>query len=266
MDSMMIIYKATNKINKMSYIGQTVKNLNRRIQQHANDAKRCNQFFYRALRKYGMNNFNWSIIKKCENIQELNIWEKYYILFFNTKKPYGYNLTDGGQNGAPFKGHKHSEETKNIIKKRLREIYSTPEIREKISNALKGRKHSISRNKKNGDVRRGKTFIELYGEERAKIFKKKLSDFRKGKPGKKHNEMTKNKIRVASRKWHKEHPNNNGLIGKNHPLQGKGGTFLGKYHSEEAKKKIREKRKQWFRQNPGVYDGPKNPNWRQDNV
>lgn len=260
----MIIYKATNKINKKSYIGQTVKSLNRRIQEHGNESKRCSYFFCKALRKYGLNNFDWAVIKECKNREELNIWEKYYILFFNTKKPYGYNLTDGGWNGAPFKGHKHSDETKNRIKKRIREIYSTPEVREKISNALKGHKFSASRNKKMGDFRRGKTFIELYGEEKAKEFKKKLSDARKGKPGKMHSETTKNKIGKASRKWHKENPDI--LKGQNHPLWGTKGTFLGRHHSEDTKKKISEKRKQWFRQNPGVYDGPKNPNWGQDNA
>lgn len=263
---MMIIYKATNKINKMSYIGQTVKNLNRRIQQHANDAKRYDYFFCKALRKYGLNNFDWVVIKECKNREELNIWEKYYILFFNTKKPYGYNLTDGGWNGAPFKGHKHSDEAKNRIKKRIREIYSTREVREKILNALKGRKHSASQNKKNGDFRRGKTFMELYGEEKAREFRKKISDAKKGKPTKRHSEITKNKIGEASRKWHKENPNNNGLIGKNHPLWKKGGTFLGKHHSEDAKNRMSEKRKEWFRQHSGVYDGSKNPNWRQYNA
>lgn len=248
----------------MIYIGQTVKALNRRIQQHTNDAKRYDYFFHRALRKYGLNNFDWLVIKECENIQELNIWEKYYILFFNTKKPHGYNLTDGGQNGAPFKGHKHSDETKNRIKKRIREIYSTPEVREKISSTLKGRKFSASRNLKIGNFRRGKTFIELYGEMRAKEFRKKISDAKKGKLGKKHSEKTKNKIGEASRKWHGENPK--ALKGSNHPLWRTKGTFLGKHHSEDTKKKISKKRKQWFKHNPGVYDGPKNPNWRQDNA
>lgn len=214
----MIIYKATNKINGMSYIGQSNRPLKIRINEHMRDVKkkRYISFFHRALTKYGLENFDWSVIKKCKSKNELDEHEKYYISFLNTIKPHGYNLTPGGIGGTSY--------------------------------------------------RKGKTFIDLFGEKKAKILKKKLSDSKMGKPGKKHNEISKIKIGKASRKWHKENPNNNSLVGKNHPMWRKKGTFLGKNHSEDTKKKISEIRKEWFRQNPGIYDGSKNPNWRQDNA
>jgi len=94
----MIIYKATNKINKMSYIGQTTTTLKRRISTHKNSAKFYNgYYFHKALRKYGIDNFDWKILKYCKNKNELDRWEKYYITIFNTKVPIGYNLTNGGE-------------------------------------------------------------------------------------------------------------------------------------------------------------------------
>jgi len=214
----MIIYKATNKINKMSYIGQSNRALKNRINEHIQDMKkmRYNSFFHRALAKYNHKNFEWSIIKRCKSKDELGYYEKYYISLLNTIKPYGYNLIPGGIGGTSY--------------------------------------------------RKVKTFVDLFGEEKAREFKKRISDGKKGKLGIKHSKMTKNKIGKASRKWHKENPNNNLLIGKNHPLWGKDGGFSGKHHSKNVKKKISKKRKLWFKQNPGIYDGLKNPNWRQDNA
>ena len=59
---------------------------------------------------------------------------------------------------------------------------------------------------------------------------KKYASMRKGKPGKKHTEISKQKI-------------SEGVRGKNHPNFGKTGpdtTFYGRIHSEETKQKMRE--------------------------
>ncbi len=58
----MIIYKATNKINNKSYIGQTQHSLESRNSQHYRDYKDSNTSFHKALRKYGKENFEWKII------------------------------------------------------------------------------------------------------------------------------------------------------------------------------------------------------------
>jgi len=98
-----VIYKVTNKVNGKIYIGQTV-NFKHRYSQHIHDAlKRKKQnIFARALRKYGIEQFEWSIIWTGD-IELLNEMEIYYIK--NNKsylysKEYdgsnGYNLTIGG--------------------------------------------------------------------------------------------------------------------------------------------------------------------------
>ena len=96
----MIIYIVINKINKKVYVGQTINSLPNRKKSHYYEMRtnRDNNHFHNALRKYGKNQFNWFILKKCENLEELDVWEKFYIKVLNSQnKKYGHNLTDGGK-------------------------------------------------------------------------------------------------------------------------------------------------------------------------
>ena len=82
----MIIYKATNNANGKSYIGQTQGDLNIRIARHIRDSNRktpYKTYFWRALQKYGKDNFTWIVLRICDNIDELNAYEKYYIQYYN---------------------------------------------------------------------------------------------------------------------------------------------------------------------------------------
>lgn len=51
---------------------------------------------YRAIRKYGLDNFEFSVIEECAII-ELDEKEEFYIQQYNTVIPYGYNMSLGGQ-------------------------------------------------------------------------------------------------------------------------------------------------------------------------
>lgn len=82
------IYKITNKITNQSYIGQSV-HIERRWTEHCNS--KCNSYIGQAIKQYGKNNFTFEIIEEC-SIKELNNKEEYWINFFNTLKPNGYNL------------------------------------------------------------------------------------------------------------------------------------------------------------------------------
>tara|TARA_R110000822_G_scaffold25364_4_gene76833 strand:- start:4047 stop:4751 length:705 start_codon:yes stop_codon:yes gene_type:complete len=94
----MIIYKVTNKINDKSYIGQTIRNLDKRKQSHLNVVYNNPQFaFHYAIRKYGKENFKWEVLCECDNIDELNEKEKYYIKEYKTFGETGYNMTTGGE-------------------------------------------------------------------------------------------------------------------------------------------------------------------------
>lgn len=118
----MIIYRLINKLNGMTYIGQTSYKLNKRINCH----KTAKTFIGSAIRKYGINNFYIEIIdENSKTREELNEKEEYYISFYNSVSPNGYNIHLGGdaKNMSPETKAKLSNDRKGIapmiaIKKR----------------------------------------------------------------------------------------------------------------------------------------------------
>ena len=109
----MIIYKATNKINGKIYIGQTVRRLDKRLFEHLNARYDCP--FQRALKKYGKENFTFELIAFCDTKDKLNFLEEFYINFLNSKKPNGYNITDGGEGTPGIKRPDTSKRNQKLI-------------------------------------------------------------------------------------------------------------------------------------------------------
>lgn len=106
---MFTIYLATCLVNYKVYVGQTNTFLSKRRWAHVN-RKDYDDFFHRALRKYGEHNFIWEILGKAETKEEANNLERIWIVLLRSKdREYGYNLTAGGDGSI---GHRHSEETK----------------------------------------------------------------------------------------------------------------------------------------------------------
>lgn len=97
----MIIYKITNKVNNKVYIGQTVRKLSDRMKSHFYQCsnEECNTSLCNAFRKYGKDSFMWEAIHTCDDIDDLNEKEKYYIKKYNSLNENGYNMTEGGLNG-----------------------------------------------------------------------------------------------------------------------------------------------------------------------
>lgn len=98
------IYKYTNKINNKVYIGKSI-NLETRLKKHYQSYNReldseYNSLLHQAMRKNGIDNFSCDIICKCSK-EELNEKEFYYIKYYNSKAPNGYNVASGGQGGFP---------------------------------------------------------------------------------------------------------------------------------------------------------------------
>lgn len=91
------IYLITNKINNKKYVGKTTTTIEKRWLEHMADSKKekCEiRPLYRALRKYGIDNFFIKEIEKCD-IKNLSKREQYWIQYYNTYEN-GYNATLGG--------------------------------------------------------------------------------------------------------------------------------------------------------------------------
>lgn len=98
-ESMVGIYMITNKINDKKYIGQS-KNVFKRWYQHYEESilnRDCdNSILHSAIRIYGIENFEFSIVELCE-ISELDEREIFYISLYETNvKDGGYNIANGG--------------------------------------------------------------------------------------------------------------------------------------------------------------------------
>jgi group I intron endonuclease len=114
------IYTIKNKINNKVYVGQSIRVKNRLSEHIQNVINKKNCVLYNAINKYGLENFEFSIIDFANNIDSLNEKEIYYIKFYNSNnKKIGYNIEEGGKNA------KTSIETK-----------------QKLSNARKGLKQN----------------------------------------------------------------------------------------------------------------------------
>ena len=103
------IYKIENLINHKVYIGQAT-NIDRRWADHKRRAfdsldHSYDTHLYRSIRKYGLENFEFSIIELC-NVEDLNNREIYWVEYYNSFFE-GYNLTLGGDSSV---GQKHSKE------------------------------------------------------------------------------------------------------------------------------------------------------------
>lgn len=92
---MAYIYKIINDVNQKVYIGKTEFSLEKRFQEHCNDAFKESQEkrpLYAAMRKYGINNFHIELIEETFMPEER---EKYWIQYYGSFKN-GYNATLGG--------------------------------------------------------------------------------------------------------------------------------------------------------------------------
>ncbi len=95
------IYKIENKITGKVYIGQSV-DIDKRFRTHRYNAyneknkETYNLYLYTAIRKYGKDNFTFTVIEQCDKAL-LDEREKYWIGYYKSnQKEYGYNLSDGG--------------------------------------------------------------------------------------------------------------------------------------------------------------------------
>lgn len=135
------IYKITNKLNGLFYIGSS-KNIEFRFYSHARDLKlgtHRNFILQKIYNKHG-DVFDYSIIEQTNNLAER---EQYYIDKLNPK----YNIC---RNAYTTAGRTMREETKRIISEKLKGRKSpmkgrvqTEETRLKISEQNRGSKNKF---------------------------------------------------------------------------------------------------------------------------
>ena len=129
-----IIYVAENTVNGKRYVGQTIRKFEERQADHRRDSELYDFKFYRAIRKYGWDNFNWAIIVEgVESVESLNRLEQYWIKELDTFKN-GYNSTTGGESFLM------SEETKRKLSESHKGKQFSEKTKKKISERLKGEK------------------------------------------------------------------------------------------------------------------------------
>jgi len=116
------IYKIRNKITGKYYIGSSdnILGTTGRWMEHINGLKANrheNSYLQNAWNKYGKENFEFSILKEISKNDLFSLEQKY----LDEAKKDGkrcYNLSFLATGGG-FGGHKHSEETKKRISKKL---------------------------------------------------------------------------------------------------------------------------------------------------
>lgn len=133
------IYVYTNKINGHQYVGQT-NNIQKRFNGHKSDSYNINSHSYNyplhnAIRKYGIENFNFEVIESNLTQEEANEREKYWI---NEKNSHvskgGYNITFGGD------GHSTEKLPWEELKNRGK-IFTGEEIEEIQQRLINGEKY-----------------------------------------------------------------------------------------------------------------------------
>ena len=138
----MYIYQITNNITHDCYLGKTVIGIGQRFSSHKYNAKKnkSQAHLYRAMRKYGIENFNVVEIDRASNIQELNEKEILWIKKINPR----YNMTKGGDGGDNSK-------TINFIES-MKKYHSNKDPKSYATYGMLGKEHPM----------KGKSLIKNY--------------------------------------------------------------------------------------------------------
>jgi group I intron endonuclease len=159
------VYRIINSVNGLSYIGTTIVfPAIKRIQRHFNNTKPRNRsIIWEAIKKHGSSNFTVEILEECSSIIELDFLEKYYIKFYSTLIPCGYNILSGGRDNyrlpvevrkiisdknkkrqSPLKGRKFSDAHKLAMSKQRKGFTSENRINARINYHTRYKQQNLS--------------------------------------------------------------------------------------------------------------------------
>jgi group I intron endonuclease len=150
------IYTITCLINNKIYVGQS-SNIKQRLTKHKQKLlvnKHPNPHLQSSVNKYGINNFSFEELVKCEESQ-LCSEEHYWTTILNSlNKEFGFNI----DNTSPIsKRSIRSEETKEKLRKANLGKKASEETKRKISIVTKGRIMSEEQKLSMSLQRKGKT-------------------------------------------------------------------------------------------------------------
>lgn len=129
----MLIYESYNTVNGKSYYGLTTHSLHVRKSSHLRSAKSgSNSYFHKALRKYGPEVFEWSVILESTSLDSLYKLEKLVISLFEDWQT--YNISKGGEHSAY--GMKHTDETKKICSESAKRRWDNRRAKDKYPDWL----------------------------------------------------------------------------------------------------------------------------------
>lgn len=155
----MIIYKTTNIVNGKIYIGQDLHNNKKYLGS--------GKILKTALIKYGKENFVKEILEECNNKEQLNEREKFWIEKFNSRnRKIGYNISSGGVYGDTITTNPNKNKIIEKIKKSNKGKKRSDEVRQKISESLKGHivsqktRNKIKKTRKERNIKPSKKSIE----------------------------------------------------------------------------------------------------------
>ncbi len=132
---MIIVYLATNKTNGRQYVGCTTAGLIARKNQHACEARRGKSGkFLDAIRHYGVNGFDWAVVKEFDSAIDALAYEQQLIEEKNLRD-IGYNTREGG---FSFGGRKRTNDEKELFRRLAHEWQAKqPNFGEEQSRKLK---------------------------------------------------------------------------------------------------------------------------------
>lgn len=168
---MSAIYLITNTLYEKQYVGQT-ENYKERWKTHKSISSNC--LLRDDMQELGREFFDFEIIEECKK-EDVDDLECYYIDYYNTLVPNGYNISPGGR--------KVSEETKEKLRQINLGKKHTKETVEKIRQGNLGKKqpaHAIE-----------KTRLANLGRKRTDEARGNMS---KAQMGNRHSEETKQKM------------------------------------------------------------------------
>jgi group I intron endonuclease len=221
----MIVYEIKNKINGKIYIGQHSSN---ELDLYWGSGKllKC------AINKYGIENFERSILERCSTKDELNECERYWIKEKNSIDN-GYNLTDGGTGGDNSKFINYSNEWVEKQRQNTKNYWDnlSDEDRKDRSQKVTGEKNPMFGKEgfwKSKNI--PKEVVQKSIDNRRRYIGEQNPNW-KGGTSFKYCECG---VKIS--------PINNTCINCR-DKSGVNNPFFGKKHSEETKKKLSEKRK-----------------------